>query len=379
MSKQITDIIRGILMEEDQVCLPGIGTLRLTPQPALISPIEGKATPPSEQVSFNANLVLDDGRILRGLTESTALDRTAAQAELAAFLEQTKENLDAGRSVTLEGIGRLFRHFDGQLRFTAGGDNFSKASFGLPAVDIRPIARTEKRAATSDPMLGTPLAASTDTAPASAPQKKAPGGILYDPELRKILWYVAAFLGSIALLCLLYLLGTTIASALNDEPTPIVQTDEGPAPQPPIIRKPLPPVDAGRVVPDDPPRLRQTDSEDKPDRSYQQTEPAAQNNTDQTTTTTPTPARSSTSSSSNVALIATGLYGSSRNVEKNIARIKAAGYDAFSSPDGRYTRVGVRLEYQTEEERFNALNRIRRLFSEDAFVWELNGERMSVQ
>lgn len=362
-------------MEEDQVCLPGIGTLRLRPQPALISPIEGKATPPSEQVNFNANLVLDDGRVLRGLTESTALDRAAAQAELTAFLEQTKENLDAGRSVTLEGIGRLFRHFDGQLRFTAGGDNFSKASFGLPAVDIRPIARTEKRAAAADPMLGTPLAASTGAAPASSPQKKTPGGILYDPELRKILWYVAAFLGSIALLCLLYLLGTTIASALNDEPTPIVQVDEGPEPQPPIIRKPLPPVDAGRVVPEEPPRLRQTDSEDKPDRSYQQTEPNT--NADRTTTTAP-PSRPATTSS-NVALIATGLYGSSRNVEKNIARIKAAGYDAFSTPDGRYTRVGIRLEYQTEEERFSALNRIRRLFSEDAFVWELNGERMSVQ
>ena len=374
MSKQITDIIRNLLMEEDQVCLPGIGTLRLRPQAALISPIEGKATPPSERVSFNGNLVLDDGRVLRALTETSALDRSAAQAELSAFLNQTKENLDAGRSVTLEGIGRLFRHFDGQLRFTPGGENFSKDSFGLPAVNIRPIVRTEKRASTTDPMLGSPPAGSTNAAPASAPLKKAKGGILHDPELRKILWYVAAFLGSIVLLCMLYMLGTTIASALNDDPGPVVQQEEKTPSQPPIIRNTLPPVDADRVVPDDPPRLRQTDSEDRPDRSYQQQEP-----TETTTRTTPPPATNSAPAGTNVALIAIGLYGSTRNVEKNIKRIKSAGYEPFSSPDGRYTRVGIRLEYETEEEQYAALNRLRRLFSEDAFVWELNGERMSVQ
>lgn len=376
MSSAITETIRRILMEEEQVCLPGLGTLRLLPQPALISPIEGKALPPSEQVSFNANLVLDDGRLLRELKENEILSPVTAAYELEGFLKNLRENLDAGRSVTLEGVGRFFKHFDGQLKFTAAGENFSKESFGLPGLELKPIIRTEKqrRGSIEDPMLaGTSSPA--QPAPAAAPTTRI-GELLHHPDLRRILWYVAAVLGVILALCLLYLLGQTIGSALADDPkTPVARVEEERSDPPPTIA-PIPtpsPVDARQVAPDAPPRLNDPETARRPSQPVT-TSPA-------TTPATPasTPPAASSSSGLNVSLIATGLYGSSRNVEKNLRRIREAGYTPFSQAEGRYTRVGVRLEYQTEEDIFEALAAIRRRFSEDAFELERNGEKVPLQ
>ncbi|MEM9258734.1 MAG: hypothetical protein AAGA62_03745 [Bacteroidota bacterium] len=368
MSSAITDTIRRILMEEEQVCLPGLGTLRLLPQPALISPIEGKALPPSEQVSFNSNLVLDDGRLLRELKETEVVPPATAAFQLEEFLRNLRENLDAGRSVTLEGVGRFFKHFDGQLKFTAAGENFSKESFGLPGLELKPIIRTEKqrKGAIEDPML-VGSGNTTQPAPAATPTSRL-GELLNHPDLRRILWYVAAVLGVILALCLLYLLGQTIGSALADDPkTPVARVEERPDQPASLTPAPTPsPIDARQVAPDEPPRLND------PDPSRTTTDPV-------TPPTVDTPPAATPANGQNVSLIATGLYGSSRNVEKNLRRIREAGYTPFSRAEGRYTRLGVRLEFQSEEELFEALNAIRRRFSEDAFELERNGEKVPLQ
>ncbi|MEM6770713.1 MAG: hypothetical protein AAF597_09035, partial [Bacteroidota bacterium] len=335
MSSLITDTIREILMEEQQVCLPGVGTLRLTPQPAVVSPIEGKASPPSNRASFNSNLVLDDGRILRSLTEIPVLTSAEAKALLDEFLKNITDNLDAGRSVTLDGIGRLFKHFDGEVRFTAGGENFSKDSFGLPDVDLKPIARTEKTSAKpADPLLASttaldPLAnpgtrvGSASSSAGNKPKSKWEE-IIYHPDLKQILWYLVAALASIAILALGYLAIQTIIRNYADEPAARV-ADEPIIIEEPPARRPLPPVDADRVTPDDPPRLNEarqqsTAAQPAPFEQPQASEPApATPSTASEPTTPPPPATSTqapgnTSSGYSSARIAIGLYGSRANV-----------------------------------------------------------------
>jgi cell division septation protein DedD len=133
------------------------------------------------------------------------------------------------------------------------------------------------------------------------------------------------------------------------------------------VAPPPRPVDAEEVAPGDPPRLNDP-KPTTPDASYEQAAP--------TENIAPTEKAAAggeaTSTGDNVALIATGMFGSQRNVEKNLDRIKAAGFDTFTKPEGQLTRIGARLEYQTEEELDLALERLRRLYS-DAFVTEING------
>jgi nucleoid DNA-binding protein len=389
MSSLITDTIREILMEEQHVCLPGIGTLRLSPQVAMISPIEGKATPPSERVIFNSNLVLDDGRVLSSLEDIPILSKDEAKMLLGEFLANITENLDAGRSVTLEGIGRLFKHFDGQLRFTAGGENFSKDSFGLPDIDLKPIARTEKARPVAVPIGADPMLATTS--PAAAAEKPAKrrspaatgkwGEFLSHPDLNRYLWYFAAILATLAILTLGYLLVQTIAkSYADDKPiTPITRVERQPVVvEEPAVRTPLPPVDADRVIPEEPPRLRDTPAAEKP-KPFEQ--PASEPATAPPQASTPAAINPATTPDNNrpynIALIATGMYGSKANVTKNKARINKLGFEAFDRQDGRYTRVGVRLQYTSKTDLMETLQALQKTYN-DAFVMEINGKKVRI-
>lgn len=376
MPSTINDTIRHLLMEEEQVCLPGIGTLLLLRQPALISPLAGKAAPPSEQASFNANLVLDDGRILRALEEREGLPHDEALLQLGEFLRNMQENLDAGRSFTVDGLGRFFKHSDGHVNFTSGGDNYSKESFGLPAIELRPIVRTEKqRRNAADPMLANP-----NLAPASAPAKsrlnwgrrsaivtdedEASPGLLYNPELRKILWYVAAGIGMLLALFIILKLGQMLLGRVAD-PDPIVRTENNRSELPPdrVNVAPGPkPVDADQVVPPDPPRLNDPVGENQP--YVQPTDPAVRDRDGGNVINVPPLA-----DGEKTAYIATGMYGSQRNVEKNIDLIRRAGFETFARPEGRLTRIGAQVEYTSQSELEAALERLQRIYS-DAFVMD---------
>jgi cell division septation protein DedD len=382
----IDDVLHHLLMEEAQICLPGLGTLRRTAQPALVSPLEGKALPPSGLVNFNVNLVLDDGRLLRALEAQQPDDKAEAKRMLDDFLRNMQENLDAGRSFTIDRIGRFFKHFDGQIRFTPTGDNFSKESFGLPAIDLRPIVRTEKqRRASVDPLLADPASFAPATAPESAVKQRRQWfrrpesdptaaadkeSLLYNEQLRSILWYVFWGMAALLLLVLIYNVSQYFLGLNVDASSPLARTERPrlEVPNDRINVAPPPrPVDAEEVAPGDPPRLNDP-KPTTPDASYEQAAP--------TENIAPTEKAAAggeaTSTGDNVALIATGMFGSQRNVEKNLDRIKAAGFDTFTKPEGQLTRIGARLEYQTEEELDLALERLRRLYS-DAFVTEING------
>lgn len=391
MSSLITETIREILMEEQQVCLPGIGTLRLSPQAAVASPIEGKVTPPSDRATFNSNLVLDDGRVLRSLKEIPILSDTEAEMLLKEYLRNISDNLDAGRSVTLDGIGRLFKHFDGEIRFTAGGENFSKDSFGLPDVELKPIVRTERQRRTAaDPMLaGTPAVAGAVAEPrvaaTPAERKEKPQTlwqqIIYHPDLKQILWYVTAILATAAILILGYLAIQTLADKYGDDPVARRETPPVVVQQP-APRAPMPAVDADRVVPDEPPRLN--DARPAPvtetDNTVGET-PATPLNSGGASTDNPAPAAAPPSppagNTYNTAFIATGLYGSAANVTKNKGRINQAGFEAFERREGRYTRVGVRVQYTSQTDLMETLRAVQRDYS-DAFVMEINGEKVRI-
>jgi nucleoid DNA-binding protein len=373
MSTIIIDTIRHLLMEEDQVCLPGLGTLRLQPQPALISPMEGKALPPSELVTFNANLVLDDGRIVAALESSGEFSHKEASETVEEFIRNMRENLDAGRSFTIERIGRFFKHHDEQLKFTPAGDNFSKDSFGLPGIELRPIVRTEKqRRAAADPMLANPYAAGKQGAKSTGRVRKR-NAVLYHPELRKVLWYVAAILFVLLVFAGIYQL---VQVSIDKVPqTPVAEAPRLPSKDIPSNRVNVSPVpravEAETIKPKDPPRLGGERVNKEPTSSTSSTSSPTNQNTPKAPATPSSPPAQA--GSNNTALIATGLFGSQRNVNKNIDRIEAAGFLSFSEPEGRYTRIGARLEYNSEEDLQDALERVQRLFS-DAFVMKVNGE-----
>lgn len=366
MTTTVSTVVHHLLMEEEQVSLPGIGTLQLLPQPATVNSIQGQLAPPAELVTFNSNLVLDDGRILRALQQHGDLDEPAARRLLDEFLRNMRENLDAGRSFTIDEVGRFNQPTGDRIVFSPAGGNFSKDSYGLPTVSLRPIVRTERQVRDAVD----PLATGTVT-----PPRAAKSGLLYNDQLRRYLWILCLALAAFLVLAALYRVwqynnstpgaGDDVVRIEREDPPPRLPRDRvnvAPGPKPP-------PVDADRVAPDPPPRLSDPDPVDVITPSP--TDPAPNINDP---VVSPTPA----TTGDNVALIATGMFGSQRNVDKNLGRIEAAGFETFARPEGRLTRIGVRLVYSTDEELFTALERIRRLYS-DSFVMEINGEAQRIE
>ena len=342
MPTAVTTALRSILMEDGRVCLPGIGTLVAVEQPAVLSLIEGKAMPPSARISFNANLVLDDGRLSRELHHH--------EEEAARFLQQTRDTLAAGHPVVLDGIGKLYKHHDGEIRFTAGAGNFSKESFGLPAISVQPILRKEKLPASTAPAKASKTRPGRSARPRSGPR-------LSDLQRRR-LWYAAGLAGILVAIFLLFRIAGSIgtlfggdAGARDKAEIPRerlnVSPRETPAPAPPTV------VDAETVQPGPAPRLNESPATENP--------------------STPGPG----ADTENVAIIAIGLFSRQRNVDKQTGRLTEAGYEPYTDREGRNTRVGVTIRYKEIAELRTALTAIRERYTEDAFVMRVNGEEQA--
>lgn len=310
MEQEIHAALRDLLMRYGRVSLHGIGTLTREPRPAVISLMEGRAQPPGASPRFNDNLVADDGRLRQAIGDHVDLD---------GYLRQVDADLQAGKTVTLDGIGRLRRAAGGSILLHAPATDLSRDNFGLPSLPVRPVTvgKTQKETAARR-AAATPLVARP-----------------YAREKHRSVRPLYLLLGLVGIMLFGFLLIRFLT--VFDEP------EVAPAP-----------VAAEKVRPDDPPRMRES------------TVPPPAPEREEVVATDPTPAHS--------ALIAIGLYGRQRNVDKQVRRIEEAGYTPVTESLGRNTRVGVRYDYTEREKLDAALNDLRRRFTEDAFVMMVDGE-----
>ena len=340
----IESSIRTLLMEEGRVCLPGIGTLTVEAQPALVSLMEGKASPPSKYVSFNGNLTVDDGRLRQEVGDPEAVSR---------YLQSVRDSLALEDAFALPGVGKLYHQGTTEIRFTPGAINLSKSSFGLPAVPVRPVTRKEagKAGSTARPRN------------AASAQSRSPA--VRQPRLMTSwVWYLLGTVGILLAIFLVFRLAGTIGLLLESngderredtvaERSVLAPAAAAAAAAPP---RPTPAVPATDVRPAPPPQL--------PDR----VEEAAA--TERVELGAPP---------QNEAVIAIGLYGRERNVRKQVRRLQEAGYVPYTDREGRNTRVGLRVSYDDPAELTATLRAVRDRYTEDAFIMRINGREQRPQ
>ena len=218
--------LRTLLMEEGRACLPGIGTLVVEAQPALISLMEGRASPPSKYVTFNANLLTDDGR----LRQESGGDRAAVDS----YLQHIEATLRQDQPFLLPGIGKLYRQ-DDTIRFTPGANNLSKGSYGLPTVDVQPIIRKERVGPGAQ-------AASTSRRDRRAPARPSKPRTTDARRPTPWPWYLAAVVGVLLTIVLVLRLAGTIGDLpkkeREEEPPPTAAENVVPQP-PPALAEPI--------------------------------------------------------------------------------------------------------------------------------------------
>jgi hypothetical protein len=141
MDIKLTTDIKELLLEDGSISIPNFGGFTSAYKPAVVDAVNGQLSPPSFHIAFDANLQMNDGRLVEHIRQKYRLSSTAAAEYIEVFADEARRNFDKGEIVMLPEIGRLYRDFAQKIQFLPDSTNFNTASFGLPTIQFAPVMR----------------------------------------------------------------------------------------------------------------------------------------------------------------------------------------------------------------------------------------------
>jgi hypothetical protein len=143
MDIKLTSDIRDLLIEDGSISIPNFGGFTSAYKPAVVDAMNGQLSPPSFHIAFDANLQMNDGRLVDHIRQKYRLSSTAAFEYIEAFANDARANFEKGEIVVLPEIGRLYRDFAQKIQFLPDPTNFNTDSFGLPNIAYAPVLRNK--------------------------------------------------------------------------------------------------------------------------------------------------------------------------------------------------------------------------------------------
>lgn len=339
MQIDVGSYIAELLYEHDSMIVPGLGGFVTRYKAAEIDQVQGKIHPPSKDLHFNNNLVVNDGILINYIEKKHDLSYEEAEKAVADYVSQVKAAIDRREIVVFPQVGRLYKDYEQKLQFLPDNTNFNTDSFGLPTVEFHPIGQV------------TPVAAPERERVSST--RRPPGP---EPSLSATIadWFQRYLPIIGALSVMVIALGLYFILRTDDKaPVPTAQSEPEATEAIPPSRINTRPSLNGASPQDDP--------EDIVDMEEERLDPGGFD----TEGSTVVPGQKS-------AVIAIGLFRDQRNVNKLVEEIYKAGYEPRTEQVRGLTRVGVELAYEYPAEVEDALSDLRRRFNKDAFVlqWE---------
>jgi len=321
--------IAALLYEHKSVSVPGFGTFITNYKPARVDQLEGKIHPPSKDVTFNKNLLLDDGLLVQHIRQKYNVTYPTALKAIEDFVKAANAAFEQRDIFTIPGVGRLYKDFEQNLTFLPEEDvNLNTGAYGLPTVQFYPVARGQRSEAT-------PVSAKQTPLKSSKTRKQPSSG-----WLRRNVVAVSSVL-LIATAVVVYWQFFYPNATAEEVEEPIDDTHYNVSPS--------------RMTSD-------TGAEDILPTAPEEDDDAA------TDAATLRPEQQ-------YVTIGVGRFGNSDNVERLVKRIYEAGYEPFTEPDGNLTRVGIQMTYETEQDIQEALKDIRKKFEPKAQVLERKSGR----
>lgn len=357
MRQELSKHIATLLYEVERLSIPNLGSFELAPASALVDQVQGQVSAPAKNITFNSNLVLDDGLLVDHLVVTNNWPLAEAKAWIQAEVDTILASLDRREIVELSGVGRFFRNFEGKLQFVTDNVNYNVEAFGLQAVYAQPVARTAHEKANIPGIKLPPPVAATAVAGSSLSAELA------DWFQRNMLWLLGVSLLLLSLVVFLLFLqpkNTTdndIAAQLPQE-----RLNASPSKQPDTATEPIIPNETtDSNTADSNTADTATEAEQVPSREVESAPPPTAN--DPVDTEAPTLAPNE-----HTAIIAVGLFGNPDNVQKKVALLSRQGFSPYTAQEGGNTRVGVNVRYEQESELRKVLRDIKRLHTKSAFV-----------
>ncbi|MBP5172594.1 MAG: hypothetical protein J6037_02690 [Bacteroidales bacterium] len=136
--KQLSSLVRSLVLDSDEVVVPGLGTFRAEVVPASFSDKGYTVNPPYRKLNF----------VAEELPEAKRIEADGLKECVEALKKELKEN----RAVEFPGLGKLRLTKGDQLFFVADEDaNIFPEGFGLESVSLKNKEGGEKHEKKSSP------------------------------------------------------------------------------------------------------------------------------------------------------------------------------------------------------------------------------------
>ncbi len=136
----ITAHIRELLFKHDCVILPSFGGFIGNYRPAQIDKATSTFSPPVKAISFNRNLVHNDGLLIGKISAERKIGYADSKRVVDDFIAGVKQRLEKGERVAFDRIGYFQTNNEGNIEFEPDRDtNFLLDSYGFTSFRREPL------------------------------------------------------------------------------------------------------------------------------------------------------------------------------------------------------------------------------------------------
>ncbi len=140
MEIDVNNHISEVLYNKDQVSIPGLGGFEANYQSAIADQVQGKMSPPTKQLVFK-KVPGNDNFLIKHIKDQHNISYADAQKVIEDYVVQVQRSIENKEIIVFPNIGRLYKDYEQELRFLPDKENFNKASYGLPEVELFPALR----------------------------------------------------------------------------------------------------------------------------------------------------------------------------------------------------------------------------------------------
>lgn len=135
----ISVLLQELLLENERITLPGVGTFSLEEVPASFLEESNIMLPPTKKIVFDNLQNKNDGLLENAYARKTGLILEDSKRDLLFLSKKVKEAIANNLKVVIPGFGTLFNN-NGEISFDKDRDlDVSPDSFGLEAITVEPI------------------------------------------------------------------------------------------------------------------------------------------------------------------------------------------------------------------------------------------------
>ena len=365
MNIHLDDDIQEMLYENGSVVIPGVGAFRGSYKSASIDGIQGHLAPPSLDISFDPNTVINDGVFIDFLQKKYQISLQEAQAVLDKFRINALSTFEKHELVVIPQVGRLYRDFNSKVQFLPDSTNFNTDTFGLPAAQFHPVSRSniEKTAAVE--------AIINETPPPSTTSKSFPETTTHIPyplttdqsSSQDMSFQWRKFMPGLTIAVLFILIFSIYMHNQNKEKSDIKVEKPKVNVSP---TKPAEDVPIANIPTPVPPPTKQPDktiANDKMLNNGQNTDGTSRDNRAGSTSPIVPPI---SVAKVNKAHIILGAFGDVNNINRHKKWLTANGYGIFEKQRGAITVLGADVPYSDKKDLNRIVARLQERFGAEA-------------